>query len=599
MSSIPASRHPLKVLHVGNIANNAYNNAKVQRQRGIEADVLCFDYYHIMGCPEWEDADFSGEIADPFYPDWWNCNLNGFKRPRWFVQGPLDKSFDYLFALNQNNNNLANRKWKRLEQARKTVCRGKSQLSLAPGKRTLKSFARLFYRFQVISHSTLKSFARLFYSFQVISHSTLKSFARLFYLFLVEKRGSGFIDYETKKRIRGQLSRLPFKSGPLVEKLLVYVHKVLIFLLVRLPLAIIELIRYRLFYRSESKIYRSEPKIYKEQVNNLVNDFKKYFPEREDKLTADVLETWKMQLSNWEKLFKQYDIVQTYATYPIIPLLCEFKNFTAYEHGTIREIPFEENSQGRVCALGYKLAPVVFITNSDNLNAADRLGLTDEQVYCLPHAFDNEKLIRFANESDCSPPDDIVTFFSPSRQHWKDRDPSMAKGNDYIFLAIKALKDAGFVFIVELVEWGRDVEDSKKYIRELGIESFISWIPPMKKRQLWQKYLSVHAVIDQLMLPALGGVGFETMTLGRRLLTAMDMVQGERFFGEAPPLYDVRDDKMLQEAMTAVLNDPEDTQKLGDQARDWIIDYHSADRVCEIQLEAYNKLLDKNLEKVA
>jgi len=51
--------------------------------------------------------------------------------------------------------------------------------------------------------------------------------------------------------------------------------------------------------------------------------------------------------------------------------------------------------------------------------------------------------------------------------------------------------------------------------------------------------------------------------------------------------------------MTAVLNDPEDTQKLGDQARDWIIDYHSADRVCEIQLEAYNKLLDKNLEKVA
>ena len=64
-------------------------------------------------------------------------------------------------------------------------------------------------------------------------------------------------------------------------------------------------------------------------------------------------------------------------------------------------------------------------------------------------------------------------------------------------------------------------------------------------------------------------------------------------------MLDVRDDKMLEVAMKAILNDPEDTLKLGDQARDWIIDYHSADRVCEIQLSGYNKLLDKNLEKVA
>ena len=46
----------LRVLHIGNIANNAYNNARIQRQYGIEADVICYDYYHIMSCPEWEDV---------------------------------------------------------------------------------------------------------------------------------------------------------------------------------------------------------------------------------------------------------------------------------------------------------------------------------------------------------------------------------------------------------------------------------------------------------------------------------------------------------------------------------------------------------------
>ena len=31
---------PLKILHVGNIANNAYLNAKLQRKFGIIADVI-------------------------------------------------------------------------------------------------------------------------------------------------------------------------------------------------------------------------------------------------------------------------------------------------------------------------------------------------------------------------------------------------------------------------------------------------------------------------------------------------------------------------------------------------------------------------------
>src|SRR5437870_3319428 len=45
----------LRVLHVGNIANNAYLNAKFLRRAGVEADVLAYNYYHVMGTPEWEE----------------------------------------------------------------------------------------------------------------------------------------------------------------------------------------------------------------------------------------------------------------------------------------------------------------------------------------------------------------------------------------------------------------------------------------------------------------------------------------------------------------------------------------------------------------
>lgn len=44
----------MRVLHVGNIAKNAYHNAEFLRRRGVEADVLCYDYPPIMGQPEWK-----------------------------------------------------------------------------------------------------------------------------------------------------------------------------------------------------------------------------------------------------------------------------------------------------------------------------------------------------------------------------------------------------------------------------------------------------------------------------------------------------------------------------------------------------------------
>ena len=54
----------LRILHIGNIANNAYLNAKILNEAGFECDVLCASYYHSMGNPEWEDADFEGVIKD-------------------------------------------------------------------------------------------------------------------------------------------------------------------------------------------------------------------------------------------------------------------------------------------------------------------------------------------------------------------------------------------------------------------------------------------------------------------------------------------------------------------------------------------------------
>ena len=111
---------PPRVLHVGNIANNAYNNAKLLREAGLDCDVLCHDYYHIMGCPEWEDADFDGPVGDHFRPQWKDLDLHGYRRPAWFAQGPLWSSLRYLIVRREGRAWRAKFFWRCLQWANGT-----------------------------------------------------------------------------------------------------------------------------------------------------------------------------------------------------------------------------------------------------------------------------------------------------------------------------------------------------------------------------------------------------------------------------------------------------------------------------------------------
>jgi len=78
----------LRVLHIGNIANNAYNIAKALRKKTeIENDVFTNSYCRYISQPEWEDVDFEPVQYDEFAtPDWSKVNLKGFKRPDWYFE---------------------------------------------------------------------------------------------------------------------------------------------------------------------------------------------------------------------------------------------------------------------------------------------------------------------------------------------------------------------------------------------------------------------------------------------------------------------------------------------------------------------------------
>ncbi len=106
----------IRVLHIGNIANNAYLNAKILNERGFDCVVASPDYTHIMGCPEWEDADFDETPSDQNDPDWSRIDLKGFRRPSWFIGEPRLQCMARL--LGQDPHSMRYRVAKQLERVR-------------------------------------------------------------------------------------------------------------------------------------------------------------------------------------------------------------------------------------------------------------------------------------------------------------------------------------------------------------------------------------------------------------------------------------------------------------------------------------------------
>lgn len=525
---------PLRVLHIGNIANNAYFNAKIQRARGIEADVLCNDYFHIMGCPEWEDGEFQGDVGDANDPDWGAVRMrNGFKRPRWFAQGGLDACIRALLAYRAHPDQRRNAAW--------LLLRGETWLRTRRDARADRARAWIAKHCGAPNAPPLVLLGRQvwwwLFAKPLPLPKTLEARMRLF---------------------RARLRRYTLRADS---------NRAYLFNFKRTTK-----LRARATQRADAVLGETGRSL--------------------DEHDLDFTYTW------WwhpylRRLFSRYDIIQGYATAPAMPFAMDVPYF-AYEHGTLRSIPWDDNPQGRLCLASYRHAESVFVTNTDCVDAALKFGVEPDRLVRLPHAVDSDSLIAFAGKRrrSHSPPRNRVVFFTPTRQHWVEGgDMSMAKGNDRVFCALALLRDRGLTCTLRAVAWGHHLEQSKQLIAELGVEHMVDWAPVMKKRELIGEFLRAHAIVDQFIIPAFGAITFETMILGRRLIAAIDHDVLGQFFGEAPPVDDIRTAEQIADAMQAVIEDPDDRAGRIPAITAWMQAHHSAERIVSLQLQAYERFL--------
>ncbi len=549
-----------KVLHIGNIANNAYNNSKILIEVGFECDVICYDYYHIMSCPEWEDADFENTLKDDFFPNWNEVNLNGFTRPKWFVQGPAALCLAYLHAKNSEDLRQASMLW-----------------------RALASFNH------TMQFSRKKELTKLSVTSITVLMSWFKSgqlYKRLHLLLNLESEKLTVLLVKRAEPLVGQFAATLTTRGFIAVRDIIYGAA-----------NWFERIGHQLLkFKTSSKIEFNSCEIQQEIHKLLMEKWVKKFPEGCIPPCRDDLSAHPANDGEWVRLLKHYDVVVGYSTDPVYPMLANVPYF-AFEHGTLRHIPYQNDIQGRLTVAAYHEAAHVFVTNFDCVGSAERLA--GKRYTFINHPFDDKhgqyvkggleerKRLQLKLDAD-------QLFFFPTRQDWVAGIGFADKANDVFFRALAKLRGAGYRVAVVCCNWGANVEQSKKLISLLGIDAHVEWVPPLPIIPFERMCMAADVVVDQFKLGAFGGVVFKAMAVGAPILTYLNQDLLKEQYPVLPPVINCLTAEDIFDRMVGLIRDPALLKSLGEKSRQWISEHHAKGDTVNLQVTQFRKLLDNS-----
>jgi hypothetical protein len=519
---------------LGNVANNAFHNAKLMRRAGVISDVVCYDYYHVMACPEWEEADFAGSPRDHFRPDWSEVAMHGYERPSWFVQGPRALCIRYLIA--------------RADGARRRSDFYWHALGLANGTIPPAGIADHALRWLIAKGS---------------------DFAATYRRVLAQPRPWPVL--------RKRLQRVEERAGPRMAAVLAVPLFIVAKVVRGTDLALTTLTGKRHLLRSRTEA--------------VLRMYGQEFAERGDRLDDADAEYYVRMAQQWKPLFDRYDAIHAYATDAILPMLCD-RPFVALEHGTLRDIPFEASTFGRLTSLAYRNAGHVFVTNADCLQKARYLA--GARVSFINHPFDeNVSTNATAAAAERAALKKQLhadfLFFFPTRHDWTR--PGADKANDVFLRAFSLLHSRGRRVGLVCCEWGGDVAASKALISELGCGSSVKWMSPLGIARFGRTAQACDIVVDQFRLGAFGGVTFKTLAFGAPIMTYLDDAAIRKVFAEPPPVVNCRTTEDVVAATERLIGDRDRLSALSRASREWLRTYHDGLTTVSIQLAQYLRLL--------
>lgn len=519
-----------RVLHIGNLANNAYLNSKMLRSMGIESDVLCCDYYHVMGCPEWEDADVVGDWLDDFAPKWHAVDLKGFSRPEWFVQGPIVECLEYLRLANSADN-------AGMEKLRE-------YLEFKSGVRDAYVAADVGSVEERVSDASCETVASV-----GLLRRILNRFLRMVLAGCKQARPS--TEVISNQTISNQVKpvQAPFDQAS--------------------------------NFASETmeRMFRLSETVLSGRNTGLQE--------------ADLI-GYSGILVQLAEVFSHYDLIQGYASAGIYPLLVNkpyvaYEHgtirktpFEETSQGRLCELVYKSANMVAITN-----CDAIHSVNKLKISNFEFIPHPINEEWLI----EDEKSIRLRDQIRAQMNADFVVFH-PSRQHWEEqRNPNMEKGNDFFIKGFaRFVREVNPLAACVMVEWGEMLEKSKALIAELGISERILWVKTLPNREMVRYIIATDALADQFFLGAFGSTTPKALALGKPVFLYLNEDVHQWCFEEMPPVLNVQTSTEIFDGLTALYRDKKLYADISGQSRSWYQRFHSnrviKEKLCHIYQRA-------------
>jgi len=182
------------------------------------------------------------------------------------------------------------------------------------------------------------------------------------------------------------------------------------------------------------------------------------------------------------------------------------------------------------------------------------------------HTHWRNEFLAFRNQSD-------FLVFAPSRHVWDNSPQShsapSSKGNNLVIEAWKIFLEESQSNNPKLVflEYGSNVEKSKKKVFELNLQDSIHWLPRMYRKDLVCGYIQADAVMGEFTHSwSTGGVMNEALAIGKPLITKYDFENASEV---TPPLYKANSVNEIVKQLLDVESNINQVEIFAKKSRNW------------------------------
>ena len=549
------SRRP-RAFVLGNIANNGYLNAQVLEQAGFDVLVWGGDDPYLMSHPTWELDEYSvSKGSNHFAIDYLSLDVEPARIP-WFFSGSMDLATQYFVAIFRGN----------FDEAYKIFCTSVIMLMERPNQLDWSAYVADQLYCGEEKRNDFFEYCRDTYSRYFSGRDASEGIHKLIDKFKAPQSGwcgTRFSHDWTEIYIDRSYPDLEFWKSKFND---------------RYPP-----IEFQLNFTSAEQIYNQS---------------------QFGQLSQDELNIWSGFPDRWREIFENVDCIIATSIYGAIPMLNGVANYTCYEHGTIRDLPFLGDGQGRMLLLTYSEAAHIFSTNADVYDQALYLSENKaEKITRLPHAFDNgaqvdiikkkdsffsEVMKKFTREKaiSVSTTGQKYQILAPARHDWA------IKGTQIILEAAKLISKDEIQFEFVFVSWGNEVERSKAFLEENEIEDCVSWVELCSKPGLRKLMAQSFVVLDQFNHSAFGTLTLEALGLGVPVITRINEESMKSFFGQSPPVLNASTPEQIVNNIRELKMKQEFKEEISASSMEWMKNFHSVGRFQELQIPVLMKLLE-------